>query len=132
MGLDVLGRESDTAAGMGHRESQGGLGHKIDTVAQVGTHTGGGFAALFGADAGDDEFLDTATAQPEVQPSVGECVVGVFVKTDIRGAGQPVQGFDKTRFRRKGALGSAMKDVHHRNLSRPTTLLQFQQGALKG
>ncbi|MNT21856.1 hypothetical protein D3C72_1572110 [compost metagenome] len=66
-----------------HRESHRGLGDESHPITEIGRHPGGGFAALFGADAGDNQVIDIPLAQPGVQTGFGQCIVHLFMNGDV-------------------------------------------------
>ncbi len=70
---------------MCHRESQRRFGDVVDAVTKIGSVPGGGFTALFGADTGNDQPVDTLLRQPDFEAGAGKSGMAVLVKGDIWG-----------------------------------------------
>ena len=81
----------DFTVGMAHREGQRRLGDEGHPITEIGRHPGGGFTALFGADAGDDQVVDIPLAQPGVEAGFGQRIVYMLMHGDIRLVGEERQ-----------------------------------------
>src|SRR5574337_125279 len=130
--LDLVHIVMAAAAGVDHREGQGRFGHEVDIEAEVGGDAAGGFATLFGADAGDDHAANAALAQPRFKPGIGECVVHAFAK---RHRGIRRHPFHRPYQPRSGPERSIvvllMQDAHDRPVALDGAMQQAQHGIAK-
>src|SRR5690242_5223618 len=128
--LDFVHIVAATAGGVDHRESQGCLGDEIDIKTEVGSDARGGFATLFGADAGHDDTANAVLAQPAFQTGIGERVVRALAEGHRHIRRHPFERTHQARRRAERAIVVFLvQDAHPRPAASRGSLQHPQHGS---
>ena len=96
---------------IGHRKGQGGVRDVIHLVAGVGGVPRGRLAALFGADAGDDDTPDTLPNEPDIQSAADKSAVATLIENRVVGEGKALHRDNESGIQGKRAIVFNMKNA---------------------
>ncbi len=126
---DVRRRAGD-AVRIGHRKGQCRLGDIGDLEAEIGGMAGCGFAALLGADAGDDQVADAVCRQPDIKAGADEGGMATLFEDPGGRDAEALEGAHMAALLAEGASIFHVEDLKDRQIARSGAidqrLLAFQ------